>query len=167
MDIFAPSNFFYNKNNAYPNIQYILQNIYTDIKGTADLNPYVLKGLFNLIKIMDDSSAQFVDAYCDLFKDMIQKLAKAYNFNTIFLVFDSLATFIIASKVIFKNHFLFCQRYRIKILSIYSIKYLLTLCLRTMRKQLRKFTKKYSHNLILLLSATILICYHMLSKFML
>jgi len=100
MDIFAPTNFFYNKNNAYPYIQFILQNIYEDITKTKELTPYVLRALFNVIKIMDDSSGQFADAFCALFKDMIAKLTKSYDFNTIFLVFDSLASYIAFAKVI-------------------------------------------------------------------
>ena len=99
MDVFAPSNFFYNKENAYPNIQYLLENLYLDVKAGQDLNPYALRALYNIIKIMDDSSAKFVDAFCDLFKDMITKLTKAYDFNTIFLVFDGLSSFITYSKV--------------------------------------------------------------------
>lgn len=99
MDIFAPSNFFYNKNNAYPNIQNVLQNVYEDIKASKEITPYIVKALYNIIKIMDDSAANFTDAFCDLFKDMIQKINKSYDFSSIYLVFDSLATFIAHTKV--------------------------------------------------------------------
>jgi len=100
MDVFAPSNFFYTKNNAYPHIQYILQNIYSDIKETKEgISPYVLRALLNVIKIMDDSSAQFAEPFCGLFKDLMEKLTKSYDFNTIFLVFDSLASFVVFTKV--------------------------------------------------------------------
>jgi len=98
LDIFAPSKFFYNKNNVYPQLQYVLENIYLDIKATADLSPYVLKALFNIIKVMEDSCANFTAAFCDLFKDMIEKLTKSYNFTTIFSVFDNLANFITYTK---------------------------------------------------------------------
>lgn len=99
MDIFAPSNFFYNKNNAYPHIQNVLQNVYEDIKASKEITPYIVKALYNIIKIMDDSAATFTDAFCDLFKDMIVKINKSYDFNSIYLVFDSLATFIAHTKV--------------------------------------------------------------------
>lgn len=106
VDIFKPMNLYFNKTNAYPNIQYVLQNIYVDIKNSQNLEPHALSALYNIIKIMDDSCGQFADAFCDLFGDAIIKVTKTYNFNTIFLVFDSLATFITFTKVSLHTKFL-------------------------------------------------------------
>jgi hypothetical protein len=98
MDPYKPSNNIFNKGNIYPQMETIIQNVYNDIKNSDTLEAFQLRTLQNLQKTMDDSCAKYIDAFNDMYSFMIGKLVSAYDFSTIYLVFENLSSLMIIIK---------------------------------------------------------------------
>jgi len=98
---FQQSNYMFNvhnpqiRNALLDNFGILLQTIFVDIQNTPLLEAYEVRALYNTIKVLDNACVEFIDAFGELFKIMIQKIYDVYDFNSIYVVFDALATLMI------------------------------------------------------------------------
>ena len=73
----------------------ILQNIYSDIKGSDNLEAFQLRALQNIQKVMDDVCGKYIEPFNDMYTFMMGKLVSSYDFSTIYLVFENLSNLMI------------------------------------------------------------------------
>ncbi|KRW98823.1 Armadillo-type fold [Pseudocohnilembus persalinus] len=83
----------FNKDNIEPQIQTILQNIYSVMEGT-EINNYALQSVIVILQLLKENCASYVDPLSVLFKGQLGKIQQGYDFSKALLIFDGLGIFI-------------------------------------------------------------------------
>lgn len=87
---------YFNKDNIQPQIQHILQNIYT-FGQDKDLNNYLLKVMLTIIKVLAESNASYIGPFASFYQIQLDKMIKGYTFQNSFLIFESLGNLVFYS----------------------------------------------------------------------
>lgn len=87
---------YFNKDNIQPQIQHILQNIYT-FGQDKELNNYLLKVMLTIIKVLAESNANYIGPFASFYQIQLDKMIKGYTFQNSFLIFEALGNLVFYS----------------------------------------------------------------------
>lgn len=90
----------FNKQIIAPVIPYILENVYNCVKSDPNkIDGYSARCILAIITMMEETAANYIQAFIALFKILIAGILSGYEFSTIHTTFEALSLLFIAAKV--------------------------------------------------------------------
>ena len=86
----------YNKDNVFPQVENILQNIYTYVNNTNAIDPFEIKALYTIFSVIEEKISNYIDPILDIFSKLLKTTDSGYSYQIIQYIFECLS-FVIES----------------------------------------------------------------------